>query len=160
MVALGITDSELVVRLNLVNRAASFRFRDIHVPLGRITDVFVTRKPIPAVTSDITIPRWAQFSRGTGGSPSGLGTLQAFALESGEGKCFIAVWLNRPSVVVEASDGEFRRLVVSRGSPQLFVDRLREAARAAGAHLVDPSEGEQLLHKTRRPSYDDPRHLS
>jgi hypothetical protein len=111
-----------VVRLNLVERLAAFRWR-VAVPLSSISSVSVERKPLSSTwfLRDVKVGFAARTAPG-----QRVITLLAANYDPG-GKIFLAVYRNRPAVIVDLGSGQWRRLVVAQRHPDDVAAAIRQA---------------------------------
>lgn len=122
MARLRIKGNDLVVRLNLLERFAALRWH-VSVPLDVISSVRVERKPLSSewFLRDVKVgfaTRTAPLHR--------VVTLIAAKYSKG-GEVFLAVYRNRPSVIVDTKSGRWRRLVVSERDPADVVKAIERA---------------------------------
>jgi hypothetical protein len=112
MARLRIEGSDLVVRLNPLERLGALRWR-VSVPLDSISSVGVERKPL----SSEWFMRDVKLGFAARTAPGQLAVALSAAKYARGGEIFVAVYLNRPSVIVDTHGGRWRRLVVSERDP-------------------------------------------
>jgi hypothetical protein len=114
MAEIRIEADELVVELSELEKVGALR-GDVHAPLSAVRVVRVAEDPRPEL-------------RGMRAPGTGIPGVIALGSRRGAGHDFVAVYHNRPAVVVELDGAEFDRLVITVPDPEATAAELRAAA--------------------------------
>jgi hypothetical protein len=111
------------VRLRVIEKLGAGWWSNLRLPLDCVRSVAVLPRPIPGVLSDLN----------TGLAAGGAGiaetiTLGDWGMRSGPGRALVAVYRNRPSIVIDLEHDVWRRVIVSHPQPDHVAGVLRSAA--------------------------------
>ncbi len=121
MPRLRITDDRLILHLNPLEKFGALS-RDVQVPLSAVRRVKVVQKPMPKWLKGLKVSDHDRTS------PLKIFVLKKFKFQDGGRKAMVAVYLNRPALVIDLADPALRRIVVTHKDPEVVADAIRAAA--------------------------------